>query len=220
MNAIQNYTSNGYYEVNAGLRNGTLCHTLTALANDISAELATLPAYTGTTYRAMSTYSENGAAIIAAATQGADITFPEFLSTSTDAKVADRFGMDKKKYNFRFTIIGSTGRNIASASIYRDEAEVLFNKGTRFTATLTKVENDGEYTTHHITLTEVAGKTLKRSASNLRKLAVGDKMTTTQGSAYKYAKAAQNLADKLNAEQAGTYQVVAHNGGYAVERVA
>jgi hypothetical protein len=95
-------------------------------ADDVSAALAKLEPKPGTTYRGAFLSDD----VLARYEPGQVVTERGFTSTSERATVADVFAG-----NTMITIEGTTGRDVAPFSAVRPEAEILYDKGTRFLVT-------------------------------------------------------------------------------------
>jgi hypothetical protein len=123
--ALRHYTGSGYGAVNRCLRAPAGCTgTLASRADEVSAALAKLDPQPGITFRG--TTLSNAA--VAVYEPGQVVGEPAFTSTSRALSVAgDAFGG-----NTLLVIHGRTGRNVESYSLFPNESEVLYDKGTRF----------------------------------------------------------------------------------------
>jgi hypothetical protein len=123
-NALQYYTTSYYAPMNRCLRDpGTCTGPIRQRAEAVSVALAKLSPEPAVTYRGV----QFSADALAAYRPGRVVTERGFTSTSLDVTVAQGFGG-----NTLLVIEGRTGRNVAPYSMYASEAEILYDKGTRF----------------------------------------------------------------------------------------
>jgi hypothetical protein len=136
--ALHHYTTSAYRDINEVLRGSSGLPPweqgeIRATADRISEGLAKLPAQPGTTYRGV-TYSDD---VLARYQPGSVVTEHAFTSTSRDAAVAQ----GTFDGNVLMNVTGRNGRDVASFSTH-PEAEILYDKGTRFRVTDRTWESD------------------------------------------------------------------------------
>lgn len=129
---VRDYTGDGYLDLNPYLR-GQGGHSpaeaaaLQARADRVSRELVRLPAAPGTTYRGTNLPDD----VLAGYQPGRVVTERAFMSTSRDPGVAQ--GVFDG--NTLQVVTGRNGRDVAPVSFYPGEAEILYDRGTRFLVT-------------------------------------------------------------------------------------
>lgn len=148
---LHDYTGPGFGSINAYLRRegsypADEAAALQARADRVSRELARLPPVPGTTYRGTDLTPQQAARY----EPGQVLTEGSFTSTSTDVQVAERY-----TDNAFFTVRGQSGRDVAPFSQHPDQAEILYDQGTRFRV-ITR-EWDADLGRWLITLREVPG---------------------------------------------------------------
>jgi hypothetical protein len=124
-NALRYYTTRHYLFMNNCLRDpGGCTGEIRRRADLVSAALTKLEPHPGVTYRGV----QYSAEVLAAYRPGRVITERGFTSTSRNIDVAqESFGG-----NTLLVIEGRTGRNVAPYSLFASEAEILYDRGTRF----------------------------------------------------------------------------------------
>lgn len=131
--ALHDYTTNdGYTTMNPYLRNPDGYSdeekaAIQARADRVSTALAKLPARPGQTYRGVNLPDD----ILAKYQPGSVVTEKAFTSTSTDSSVAT----GNFQGNALMVVTGQSGRDVAPFSQYPGEAEILYDKGTKFMVT-------------------------------------------------------------------------------------
>ncbi len=121
--AIADYTGSGYREINRSLRSGSKAERAIVQdrVDDLSKALKKLPIHKGPVYRGTSLSEEQLARYL----PGQRVVEPGFTSSSADPSAAFPGNTD-------FIIDSRTGRDVSSFSQVPDEAEVLFDAGTKF----------------------------------------------------------------------------------------
>lgn len=145
LDAIDFYTGPGYDALNSHLRglatdvaDGTATRSeLEEYSRLVSRGLDKLPTYEGETLRGTNLPQS----VLEQMDRTGTFSDPAFMSTSTSEDVAQGF---RGNGNAMLHIEGNTGHDIASLSQYKNEAEVLFDKGTNFDV-LKKVWNPKGY---------------------------------------------------------------------------
>ncbi len=134
LDALKFYTGDGYDSMNAYLRgledkvaSGTATRSeLEAYSKAVSEGLAKLPTFSGETLRGTNLPQS----VLDSIESTGKFSDPAFMSSSTDASVAQQFRGDG---NAMLHLDATTGRDVTSASTYGNlESEVLFDKGTEF----------------------------------------------------------------------------------------
>lgn len=120
MQAITEYTTHNYREINRNLRNGIV----TDQAAELIEVVSQLPAMPGLTYR---TFWLDDLTEFVTTLRAGVVRFRPFTSTSRSQAVAARFNG-----NVWLTIDGRSGRNIAPFSDAPAEVETLFLPGCVF----------------------------------------------------------------------------------------
>lgn len=123
--AMADYTGDGYRELNAGLRSGTLDASQQARIDAINKALEKMPAYQGAVFRG----TDLPADVLARYQPGTVVTESAFTSTSTNPAIAQSATFAG---NAEFRIISSSGRDVSAVSNYAHEQEILFSSGSKF----------------------------------------------------------------------------------------
>ena len=130
--AIRDYTGEGYRDMNAGLRSGSIEPEVQTRIDAVTDALDKLPPYTGEVSRGV----DLPASVAVKIEEGTEFADPGFLSTSLE---------EPFEGDFHFNIRSKTGRDIAAHSTYDIEAEVFFMPGTRFEITNVEVIDSIHY---------------------------------------------------------------------------
>jgi hypothetical protein len=131
-NAVTRYSGQGYGMLNKPLR-GELPMTqeIEKWADDLSSALQKLPKVEGEVYRGLNLVWDNkrfATEMQQALEANSPVTFPSFTSTSVFERDADKFGGNRA---IMLKIRSKTGRVLGRYTV-EQEAEILFDKGTRF----------------------------------------------------------------------------------------
>jgi ADP-ribosyltransferase exoenzyme len=119
--AMKDYTGDGYAEINSQLRSGVVTPEIRQRAEALSAALAKLPDYDGAVFRGTFLTEEQ----IAPYEPGTIREESAFTSTTRDEREAFAG-------NTYFVITSKHGKDVSRYSRFPDQAEVLFDKGSRF----------------------------------------------------------------------------------------
>jgi hypothetical protein len=139
------YTTGSYVEMNNYLRDLSNPGDIPGLEQRIEATttaLSKLPPVPGTTYRGVEMFP----GLLDQFEVGKTWSDPAFLSSSLSPTTANGFGP-----GVRFTLEGRSGVDVSAISAYRHEAEVLFQRGTKFDVMSKVRDTEGNW---HISLIE------------------------------------------------------------------
>ena len=146
LDSVMLYSSERYEDINSSLRDGDLedYADLIEDVNNISEFIKNAPKFDGIVYRGINEFddSDDFDEFIDQLTNCDTITFPAFISCSTEKNVAEIFtGSDR---SILFNIISTNGVILNNASDIPDENEVLFDYGTDFDVVSVE-NNNGKY---------------------------------------------------------------------------
>lgn len=128
-NAVIEYSKEGYKPLNNALWSGSPSRTIREQASVLASALDLLPQVEGTLYRGIQGGVSEVTKILAANTEGTDVAWLGFTSTSTDRDFAD---YHRDQGGIMVHILNGKGADISGISDKPNEKEVLLKNGTRF----------------------------------------------------------------------------------------
>lgn len=135
-NAIADYTTDKFQQVNGELRSGTVSKDTQRLTADLDAALSSAPKYDRPTVRSFSLpEGEEGQRIRSMLTQGGTFSDAAYLSSRKSPSITDRAAFQNKTAAAGQVVLriqGRSGVDISDISMNPGEGEVLFPRGTEF----------------------------------------------------------------------------------------
>lgn len=134
--ALQDYSTDKFVEINGQLRSGKLSKEIAAMTGLIDSALEKMPKREGATVRSFTVGSdEEFAKISAMLKEGGVFTDASYMSTRKTPTLSDKVAFSTKTSGNRHVVMrveGKSGVDISDISLNPGEGEVLYPRGARF----------------------------------------------------------------------------------------